>query len=61
MLSLGFPGTLFLEELEVRIKLELEIKKRKKDTLKSYPVVSVNLNAFQTSVSEDVIKLRQDH
>lgn len=32
-----------------------------KDTLKSYPVLSVNMNAFQNSVSEDVIKLRQDH
>ena len=32
-----------------------------KDTLKSYPVVSVSANIFQNSVSEDVIKLRQGH
>ena len=32
-----------------------------KDTLKSYPVVSVSANVFQNSVSEDVIKLRQGH
>lgn len=32
-----------------------------KDTLKSYPVVSMSANVFQNSVSEDVIKLRQGH
>lgn len=32
-----------------------------KDTLKSYPVVSMSVNVFQNSVSEDVIKLRQGH
>ena len=32
-----------------------------KDTLESYPVVSVSANVFQNSVSEDVIKLRQGH